>query len=223
MHKRFISFLYLLGLSAMVLAQDPTVTLGGLEVRTVASGLQRPTTMAFLGPNDFLVLEKDTGKVLRFRNGERTEVLDLAVNNASERGLLGIAVHPRFETDRGVYLFWTCRTPQPRSTTDREPQTCDESQMLGEDTNEILAVPLLGKRVDRFAWDGSKLTFERNLISLRSLQADGVPQPAGQSDANQPARGNHDGGVIAFGLDGKLYVFFGDQGRRGWLQNLTNG
>jgi glucose/arabinose dehydrogenase len=28
---------------------------------------------------------------------------------------------------------------------------------------------------------------------------------------------------MRFGPDGKLYVFMGDQGRRGWLQNLENG
>ena len=34
-----------------------------LGVRPVVSGLATPTTMAFLGPNDFFVLEKATGKV----------------------------------------------------------------------------------------------------------------------------------------------------------------
>ena len=55
----------------------------------------QPTTIAFLAPNDFLVLEKATGEVHRVLNGTTsgTPVLTVPVNSASERGLLGIAIN----------------------------------------------------------------------------------------------------------------------------------
>src|SRR5688500_18115823 len=68
-----------------------------LGVRTVASGLTTPATMAFLGENEFLVTEKNTGRVQHVIDGKvAATVLDLNVNFASERGLLGMALHPHF-------------------------------------------------------------------------------------------------------------------------------
>ncbi|HEX9380462.1 MAG TPA: PQQ-dependent sugar dehydrogenase, partial [Gaiellaceae bacterium] len=203
----------------------PTMLDPSLTVRTVVSGLTTPSSIAFLGPNDMLVLEKNTGMVLRVTNGVvQGVVLDLSVNNASERGLLGIALHPDFPTDRGVYLYWTCRsTAPPTDPFVPDEQRCLNANMFGADTSDILQVPLLGNRVDRFVLNGTTLTFDRNLIMLRAFQNDGAPTPPGQGDEAQPPRGNHDGGVITFGPDRKLYVIFGDQGRRGELQNLADG
>jgi aldose sugar dehydrogenase len=173
----------------------PSVVDPNLAVRTAASGLDQPISMAFIGPNDMLVLEKATGKVQRVVDGVvQSTVLDLPVNSASERGLLGIALHPQFFIGGRVYLFWS-------------------ESSTGADSADLAEVPLLGNRVDRYVWNGSTLTFERNILRLRSFQA----------DAGQPLRGNHDGGVLRFGPDGKLYVIDGDTGRRGQLQNLVNG
>jgi glucose/arabinose dehydrogenase len=164
-----------------------------------------PTSIAFLGEDDLLVLEKDTGKVVRVTGGALSSVaLDLAVNFGSERGLLGIALHPDFPGTNFVYLYWT------ESTT-------------GVDTDVLSETPFLGNRVDRFTWDGSMLTFDRNLLRIRAIQQDGAAEPPGQGDEGQPERGNHDAGVITFGPDGKLYIVIGDLGRRGQMQNLPSG
>src|SRR6187431_145123 len=86
----------------------PQLVDSSLQVRPVIRGLAQPTSMAFLGEDDFLVLEKASGKVQRVTGGELAgTVLDLPVNSASERGLLGIALHPNFPEQPWVYLYWT--------------------------------------------------------------------------------------------------------------------
>jgi aldose sugar dehydrogenase len=176
----------------------PQLVDSNLSVRAVATGLTSPTSMAFIGTNDILVLEKTTGRVRRVMNGavQAGAVVDLAVNSASERGLLGIALHPQFPSNPGVYLYWT------ESTT-------------GADTTVLSQTPLLGNRVDRFTWNAGAgtLTLDKNIIRLRALQ----------EDAGQAPRGNHDGGVLRFGPDAKLYIYMGDNGRRGQMQNLPDG
>src|SRR5215216_4264179 len=174
----------------------PTMLVDGLGVRTAASGLATPVSMAFIDRDDMLVLEKNSGKVQRLVNGDvqSQAVLDLAVNSGSERGLLGIALHPNFPTNPGVYLYWS-------------------ETVSGVDSTSLTDVPLLGNRVDRFVWNGSALTLDKNIIRMRSLQ----------QDAGQPARANHNGGVVRFGPDGKLYIYAGDRGRRGQMQNLPDG
>lgn len=49
---------------------EPYLLDPNLKIEEVVNGLEAPTTMAFLGQDDFLVLEKDKGTVLRVMNGK---------------------------------------------------------------------------------------------------------------------------------------------------------
>ena len=76
----------------------------------VAGGLESPTTFAFIGANDILVLEKDKGTVLRILDGEvlSEPILDVNVANQVEQGMLGIAVSENLSDNKTyVFLYYT--------------------------------------------------------------------------------------------------------------------
>jgi len=120
-------------------AEGQTVSDANLEVKLVASGISVPTSMAFIGPGDILVLQKNNGMVRRVTNGvlQPGAVLDVAVHYSSERGLLGIATDPGFLQNHHVYLYYT-------------------ESSTGADTNLSTSTPL-GNRLYRYTWNGSAL------------------------------------------------------------------
>jgi aldose sugar dehydrogenase len=107
---------------------DPDLTV--TTVVAIGSGLDQPTTMKFVAPDDFLVLEKATGRVRRVLNNvlQPGFALDVNVNSSSERGMLGIAIAPG--APLRVFLYYT------------EAQGVDNG-------------PPLGNRVYRYDWDPS--------------------------------------------------------------------
>ena len=143
--KRLLGFSLGWFLVASLALAEPTPRDSGLLITEVTSGLNTPTTMAFIGPQDFLVLQKNDGRVRRVISGvlQANPVLDVAVDNASERGLLGIAVHPDFPTSPFVYLYYT------------------ESTTGGDSSGSAAA-----NRVYRYTWNGSALTTPLLMLEL---------------------------------------------------------
>jgi aldose sugar dehydrogenase len=93
-----------LALAQPTIAKDPN-----LKVELVTQGLRSPTSMAFLGPNDILVLEKDSGTVQRIIDGKMLPqpLLQVPVSMTDERGMLGIAIAKHSNGPTYVFLYYT--------------------------------------------------------------------------------------------------------------------
>lgn len=97
----------------------------GLQAEYVVTGLARPFALAFLPDGRVLYTEKNTGRIRVIVDGELLDepFATVPVNYAGDRGLLGIAVHPRFELNSRVYVFYTrsdtgAATDDPQATVD---------------------------------------------------------------------------------------------------------
>ena len=67
------------------------------------------TSIAFLGPDDILLLEKNTGKVHRILNGslQQTPLLQVKVGTEVEWGMLGMAISKNQQGKTFVFLYYT--------------------------------------------------------------------------------------------------------------------
>jgi aldose sugar dehydrogenase len=135
----------------------PSVSDSDLEVELVVSGLEIPTTMAFLGPDDFIVLEKDKGTVLRVTNGviSSKPLLDVNVATSVERGMLGVAVSKN-ASRTFVFLYYT--------------------EIHGKDSDDRRGLQPEANRVYRYELVGNELV---NPILLLDLPANPGPRHNG--------------------------------------------
>jgi aldose sugar dehydrogenase len=120
-----------------------------LRVEEVASGLELPTTMAFLGPGDFLVLEKEKGTVQRIIDGQiqPEPLLDVNVAGAIERCMCGIAISRDIPGHTYVFLYYT------------EAETADREDMTD-------GIAPLGNRLYRYELINNKLVNPKLLLDL---------------------------------------------------------
>jgi len=78
----------------------------------IARGLAMPTAMA-VAPDGRLFVAEQAGTLRVIRDGVLlpTPFLTVTVSSAGERGLLGVAFHPAFETNGYVYVYYTATSP----------------------------------------------------------------------------------------------------------------
>ena len=95
---------------ALPISEGPIINDVNLKAEVVVEGLTSPTSIAFLGPNDILVLEKDKGTVQRIVNGKivAEPLLEVNVANDGNRGMLGIAVSKGEKINStNIFLYFT--------------------------------------------------------------------------------------------------------------------
>ncbi len=98
---------------------DGVGSLGKVKVKAeeVVTGLEVPWGIAFL-PNDKMLVTERPGRVRLVENGKlKPPVATVNVTASGEGGLLGIAAHPDFATNRYFYLYYT--TDKNRSPVNR--------------------------------------------------------------------------------------------------------
>ena len=170
-----------------------------LKVETIfKDGLKGPTTgMAFLGPNDILVLEKNTGKVQRILNGNLQEnpLLQVNVGTEVELGLLGIATSNNQEGKTSVFLYYS--------------EANSSGVVVGKANSSGVVV---GNRLYKYELVDNRLVNPLLLLNLPATS----PIPGHEN--------NHNGGKLVIGPDNNVYVIVGDVGgRMGNIQNIMRG
>lgn len=104
------------------------------RVETVVSGLEFPWSLAFLPNGDMLVSERE-GRLRYVEDGVLREtpvsgLPDILVDN--QGGLLGLALHPDFETNRWVYFAFSEGTTRANHTALARGRLSEDGSALSE-------------------------------------------------------------------------------------------
>jgi glucose/arabinose dehydrogenase len=199
-YRQFINSTPSVGSNETDLQHIPRINDQNLRAELVVAGLKHPTSMAFLGPDDFLVLEKKSGIVKRIVNGSILvpSLLDVEVANEKERGMLGIAIPTTYDPHEED------QKSDKKVSHDKDGPTyifLYFTESSGKDGNDDC--PLVnyckvgtepkGNRLYRYELDHDKLINPKLLLDL--------PATPGS---------DHLGGAVIIGPDRDVYLTSGD-------------
>jgi aldose sugar dehydrogenase len=179
----------------------PEVVNSSLKVEEVAAGFDQPTSILFLGVNDILVAEKNTGMVKRILNGTvlQEPVLDVNVANSLERGMLGMAAAKEHSDANNVNIFVYFTEARKDGVDKCYPDESGPPPQCVEEDEPF------GNRLYRYDLVNNKLV---NPILLLDLPA--IPN-------------RHNGGPLLIGPDQSVYLMIGDIDHETKSQNNKDG
>jgi glucose/arabinose dehydrogenase len=219
------TFAVLFGLSAIALAtpvRAQPVPAAGFDVTDFQGSLSAPTAIAFLPDGRMLIAEK--GGALKLRDGASVSTLvTLGVCDASEMGMLGIAVDPNFGSNGFIYLYRTDNSAGCSSATGRFSQVVRVTMRPGDTVNPAsLVVLLTGIRTDNGHHDGGVLRIgpDGKLYVGVGDTGLGDNQGGSGSSTNPYAQdlNSLNGKVLRLNLDGSIpsdNPYFNQAGKRG--------
>ena len=208
-HQHFLPLAYAQYTRAEPSSEGPTFNDPDIKSDVVIEGLDNPTSMAFLGPDDILVLQKNEGTVNRIVDGKMSEepLLRVDVGQQVEWGMLGIAISKNIPDHTYVFLYYT----EAASATNADSADSEENNGNGQEQQQ----DVLGNRLYRYELVNNQLVNPKLLLDL----------PATSPSNDSLHENNHDGGKVLIGPnDGNVYVSVGDVGgREGQAQNVKDG
>jgi glucose/arabinose dehydrogenase len=173
------------------------------RVVTVAEGFQNPWSMAFLPGGDILVTERP-GRLRIIRGGQlQAEAISgvPAVRARGQGGLLDVALHPDFESNRLIYLSYSKGNADESEATTAIARARFDGERLS-DVEEIFEARAWASGGNHF---GSRIQFDADGYLFFTVGDRGA-DPVGGPREGHPAQdlSNHQGTVIRLHDDGRV-------------------
>ena len=198
-----------LGSSVLAVAQDlcpspalpplpATFATSDYEIRvsSISVNLENPWSLAFLPDGDILVTERP-GRLRIVRDGELDPTPIAGVPDVKQTvlgGLLGVVLHPEFDTNRTLYLSFAKAMNEPSNA----PGLSADERQAATETSTTAVV--------RARFDGRALADVEEVF---------VASTRSTSPTNF-------GGRMVFGRDGKLYLTVGERQEQDRAQDLMD-